>query len=112
MKQKTPVKAGEWVEIMCAFCGGTGKNPFAAAKCPACGGRRKVRVQEPLLLCAYCEGTGANGRMTCTICGGKGVITVKEQVQPCPACGGHGRDVSSPLRLSCPVCEGKGVVPI
>jgi len=110
MAQRTAVKEGEWVEVACAFCKGTGKSPFASAKCPACGGKRKVQVQTPYYQCGFCGGTGASGSMTCTICKGKGVVTFAGPAQVCPACGGHGRDMGSPLRLSCPVCGGKGII--
>ncbi|MFH1926796.1 MAG: hypothetical protein ABIK79_01295 [Chloroflexota bacterium] len=111
MAQEKAAKEGEWVQILCAFCGGTGKNPSSAAKCPACGGRRKVGVRTPYYQCAYCQGSGASGNMTCTVCKGTGVVTLDGPVEVCPACRGRGRDMGSPLRLSCPVCEGKGVVP-
>lgn len=110
MANKTTVKEGEWVQLVCAFCGGTGKNPSSSAKCPVCGGRRRVRVKTPYYQCGFCQGTGASGTMTCTICKGTGVVTAEGDVEVCPACRGRGRDMGSPLRLSCPVCGGKGFV--
>lgn len=111
-KQEEATREGEWVEVVCGFCRGARKNPFASTKCPVCGGRGKVSAQEPLALCAYCEGTGASGRMTCTVCSGKGVITIKGPVQACPACRGRGKDLRSEFRLPCIICGGRGVVPI
>jgi len=90
MKRKAAAKEGEWVEVMCAFCRGTGKNPFASAKCPVCGGRRSVKVKAPYYQCAYCQGTGANGHMTCTVCKGRGLVTIEGPVEACPACNGFG----------------------
>lgn len=111
MTQRTAQREGEWVEMACAFCEGTGKNPSSSARCPVCGARRKVKVKTPYYRCAFCRGTGASGgTMTCTICKGRGVVTVEGPVEACPACRGYGRDINSPLRLSCPVCEGKGIV--
>ena len=107
----TTVEEGEWVQVMCAFCRGTGKNPFSAAKCPACGGRRRVRVKTPYYRCGFCQGSGASSTMTCTVCKGTGAVTAEGEGEVCPACAGRGRDMGSPLRLSCPVCGGEGIVP-
>jgi len=49
-------------EIKCAFCKGTGKDPFDLlsefAVCQVCGGRGKVEVKEPAIKCVFCSGTG------------------------------------------------------
>ena len=110
MAQRTAVKEGEWVEVLCAFCEGTGKNPFGYAKCQVCGGRRKLKVKTPYYRCAYCGGTGRHGQASCAVCSGRGVVTFAEPAQVCPACSGYGKDINSPLRLSCPVCGGKGII--
>jgi len=52
----------KWVEIKCAFCGGTGKDPFKVlsplSNCGVCGGKGTVRVKEPYETCPACLGTG------------------------------------------------------
>jgi DnaJ-class molecular chaperone len=67
--------------ITCAFCKGTGKDPFnllsSFATCQVCGGRGDVGITEPAIECAYCKGTGVypyGSRITCTVCGGKGMV--------------------------------------
>ena len=101
--------------IKCAFCKGTGKDPFdllsELAICQVCGGRGKVEVKEPAIKCVYCKGTGVyphNGRVTCTVCNGKGSVTVKTPTEKCPKCKGTGREIDS--GLPCIECGGKGVV--
>ncbi len=101
--------------IKCAFCKGTGKDPFdllsELAICQVCGGRGKVEVKEPAIKCVYCKGTGVyphNGRVTCTVCNGKGSVTVKAPTEKCSKCKGTGRAIDS--GLPCIKCGGKGVV--
>ena len=78
-------------EVTCAFCKGEGKDPFhlmsALSSCPACGGRKTVRVREPYEKCGACEGTGRyfNSKMYCWTCRGKGVVPVKKAPQPSTA---------------------------
>ena len=75
-------------EVTCAFCKGKGKDPFhlmsALSNCPACGGRKTVRVREPHETCGACEGTGryANSKMYCWTCHGKGVVPSKKAPRP------------------------------
>jgi len=107
-------------EIKCAFCKGTGKDPFdllsKLATCQVCGGRGKVEIKGPAIKCTYCKGTGVyphNGRVTCTVCNGKGMVTVKGAdekgaIKECPECKGTGATVDS--GLPCIKCGGKGVV--
>jgi len=70
-------------EIKCAFCKGTGKDPFdllsELATCQVCGGRGEVEVNEPAIKCAFCKGTGIypHTRVTCTVCNGKGMVKLK-----------------------------------
>jgi len=71
-------------ERECAFCKGTGSDPFnllsKLAACQVCGGAGIVQVEEPAIGCIFCRGTGVyphNGRVTCTVCKGKGMVTVK-----------------------------------
>ena len=110
------------VKIKCAFCQGEGRDPFGVLSefslCPVCGGRKVVKMREPLRECAFCQGTGVypETRLTCTACMGKGVVSVKEPVVECPECRGSGiahyriDKVKTRLNLPCVVCSGKGVI--
>ena len=108
-KKKTAQGGG----ITCAFCKGTGKDPFGLlspmATCQVCNGTGKVSVATPRATCAFCKGTGVyfDTRVTCTVCGGKGSVTVPSGAKKCPACKGTGK---APDGLPCLTCKGKGVV--
>ena len=70
------------VSVTCAFCKGTGRDPYGLShlsNCVVCGGRRTVLVREPYETCPACEGTGLYFRshMYCWTCRGKGVLPVK-----------------------------------
>ena len=101
--------------ITCAFCEGTGKDPFGImsplSSCQVCGGKGSVTVREPAIVCAFCEGTGVHDeqRLTCTVCGGKGMVSIKEPTEKCPHCQGTGVNTNINY-LSCALCGGKGVV--
>ncbi|MDP2279814.1 MAG: hypothetical protein Q8K51_16540 [Nitrospirota bacterium] len=102
-------------EIKCAFCKGTGKDPFnllsELATCQVCAGAGKVEVKEPVIECAYCKGTGVcpqGARVTCTVCNGKGMVTVEGPTDECPKCKGTGAAIDS--GLPCIKCRGKGVI--
>jgi len=102
-------------EIKCAFCDGSGKDPFdllsELSTCQVCGGTGKVEVVEPAIKCVFCKGSGVypcNGRVTCTVCNGKGMVTVKGATEECPECKGTGTAMDS--GLPCIKCGGKGVV--
>ena len=45
------------IEIKCAFCKGTGKDPFdllsELATCQVCGGKGKVDIIEPAIKCVF-----------------------------------------------------------
>ena len=75
------------ITVKCAFCKGTGKDPFDLlsnfASCQVCGGRGKVEVMEPAIPCAFCKATGVypHTRITCTVCNGKGMVTVRLKAQ-------------------------------
>lgn len=109
-------------KLKCAFCQGEGVDPFGVLSelslCPVCGGRKVVKMHEPLRECAFCQGTGVypETRLTCTACMGKGVVSVKEPVVECPECRSSGvahyrvDRVKSRLNLPCVVCGGKGVI--
>jgi len=101
--------------VQCAFCKGSGKDPFNLlsefAICQVCGGRGKVEVKEPAAKCAFCKGTGVyphNARVTCTVCNGKGLVSVKGPSEECPKCKGTGQEIDS--GLPCIKCSGKGGV--
>lgn len=111
----------ERVEVSCAFCGGTGRDPFGImsplATCQVCGGAGRRRLFQPTHRCAFCRGTGVHpgSRMTCTSCGGVGLVTAPADAVTCPGCGGSGRasDYLWPgSPLSCGLCHGKGFIPL
>ena len=107
------IKAEKATEIKCAFCKGTGKDPFGLLSpmsiCQVCLGRGKVKVTPPTAKCAFCNGTGIylDKRITCTVCGGKGVVTIPKDAKTCTECKGSGQ---APDGLPCLNCRGKGVV--
>lgn len=109
----------QMVEVTCAFCHGTGKDPFgimsSMATCQVCGGTGARSLHRPTAPCAFCGGTGVHpgSRLTCTTCGGVGSVQITEDAAACLCCGGTGREADheypdSPL--SCLCCGGKGVV--
>lgn len=102
--------------VTCAFCKGTGKDPFGqlypGSTCQVCSGRKKIYVSIPHKTCAYCHGTGVEFSMqnTCTACMGRGVISLKnrEKRKKCEACGGSGMD--NVTTRPCLSCRGLGEV--
>ena len=107
------------VEVDCAFCKGTGKDPFdllsAKSGCQACDGTGKQQVVAPVAKCAYCSGTGVHphSRLVCLTCHGAGQVSVPEDAIRCPGCSGTGKEsrhIFTDSVLSCTVCGGKGVV--
>ncbi|HBY99582.1 MAG TPA: hypothetical protein DEP84_37540 [Chloroflexi bacterium] len=111
---------GERVGVTCAFCGGSGTDPFGVmsplSTCVVCRGAGRRSLHPPTAGCAFCRGTGVHpgSRMTCTTCGGVGTVELPSNAITCPGCGGSGRAADylwpgSPL--SCGLCHGKGVVP-
>jgi len=69
----------DMVEIKCAFCKGTGIDPFGLSKlsvCPICHGKGNVKVTKPYEKCKACGGTGVyiRSHMYCWYCKGKGVV--------------------------------------
>lgn len=103
----------KWVEHKCAFCRGTGRDPFGVmsvlSNCPVCGGRRTVRVKVPSVPCRACRGTGVQSstRLPCNGCGGRGLIHVEEPTETCPLCKGTGVGGG---RSYCLRCDGAGLV--
>ena len=100
--------------IKCAFCGGTGRDPYRilsrVSDCPVCKGHKTVDVETPVVACLYCKGTGRqrHTRLTCSACGGAGVITLPAPTAHCPQCDGSGRDPEADL--PCSLCRGAGLV--
>ncbi len=111
---------GKLVDLACAYCGGSGRDPFGVmsplSTCQVCGGKGQNRLRAPVTTCAFCHGTGVNPglRQTCLACDGTGYTQVPLEASVCPCCGGSGRASDylwpdSPLTCSC--CGGAGVVP-
>jgi DnaJ-class molecular chaperone len=109
---KTP--AGACKTLKCAFCAGTGRDPYKVlsrvANCPVCTGHKTVEVETPFVACLYCKGTGRqrHTRLTCSACRGTGVIALAGPTDPCSQCGGTGREPAADL--SCSLCKGTGLV--
>ena len=105
--------AARAAKVTCAFCEGTGKDPFdllsKLSQCPVCNGRGTVVVKMPAVLCAYCRGTGRqrHTRLECSGCQGAGVLTLAGPTTRCPQCGGSGREPESDL--ACSLCKGAGL---
>ena len=106
--------AGGSRAIKCAFCKGTGRDPYdilsKLSNCQVCKGHKTVEVETPFVACLYCRGTGRqrHTRLTCSSCRGKGVITLAGPTGPCPKCGGAGREPEADL--ACSRCKGAGLV--
>jgi DnaJ-class molecular chaperone len=101
--------------VRCAFCHGTGKDPFPIMSslwiCWVCLGRGTVAVEVPYERCAHCRGTGAVKRLTCRVCGGRGVLPALEgSTEVCPKCRGKGDDQPG-LAMACLECRGRGRIP-
>ena len=104
----------EWAEVPCAFCQGTGTDPFGImswlSTCCVCKGKGTTRVRGPQERCAHCRGTGAVKSLTCTVCGGKGLVPLRAAgAVECPECQGTGDEFSASA-LSCLKCRGRGWV--
>jgi DnaJ-class molecular chaperone len=106
-------------EVVCAFCGGSGHDPFGLlsplSTCEVCGGSGHCTLLLPITKCAYCGGCGIHphSRMTCTSCRGVGVAHVAPDAEICPACKGSGRAANylwPDSQLSCSECGGVGKV--
>jgi len=102
--------------IQCAFCHGSGKDPFEImsplSSCCVCKGAGTVLMESPYVHCAFCHGSGVypRSRQTCTACNGKGVIHVPEPRKTCPICQGIGINPDSGAGFYCLTCRGAGVV--
>jgi len=113
---KTQTVATQRASVLCAFCRGTGRDPFgimsALSTCCVCGGMGIVSIKAPYVRCAFCHGTGVSpySRQTCTACGGAGVTLVHESNKTCPHCLGTGGEPNSEAGFYCLTCHGTGVV--
>jgi len=103
------------MSIVCAFCKGSGKDPFRIlspiSACQVCLGRGTVELAEPHTSCCYCRGFGVNphdGRLTCPVCWGKGAYSLEGESTTCPQCDGSGKAAEG--HLPCSYCLGKGVI--
>ena len=116
-RQKT-VRQREIIEVLCAFCGGQGLDPFGImsprAACQVCGGRGHRTLHQPISGCVFCGGTGVNSRshLTCITCGGVGKVEMPKNPVTCQDCGGTGRSAfhGSESPLACTRCGGKGII--
>jgi DnaJ-class molecular chaperone len=113
-------KVAQTVEVVCAFCSGSGKDRFdlmsSLSSCQVCGGLGHRILAAPVHKCAYCSGTGVHphSRMVCMTCRGAGQVSVPAHTAVCPGCGGTGREADHHFAdsvLACSVCGGRGVVP-
>ena len=108
--------AGACKTVKCAFCGGTGRDPYRilskVSDCPVCKGHKTVEVETPVVACLYCKGTGRqrHTRLTCSACRGAGVITLPGPTAACPQCDGSGREPEADL--PCSRCKGAGLVAV
>jgi DnaJ-class molecular chaperone len=104
------------VAVPCAFCKGTGKDPFellsALSRCETCEGVGANQVFAPFVPCGECQGTGVqpHKRLTCSICGGRGVQSIPASSKTCAECAGSGIDPRSEIHLACVPCNGSGRV--
>jgi DnaJ-class molecular chaperone len=111
---KKPARACKTVK--CAFCGGTGRDPYRilskVSDCPVCKGHKTVEVETPVVPCLYCRGTGRqrHTRLTCSACRGAGVITLPGPTAACVQCDGSGREPEADL--PCSRCKGAGLVAV
>lgn len=113
-------KVAQPIEVVCAFCGGRGKDPFhlmsPLSTCQVCSGLGERILAAPVRRCAYCGGTGVHphSRMVCMTCRGAGQVSVPAHTAVCPGCRGSGREADHHFAdsvLACSICGGKGVVP-
>ncbi len=111
--------------VICAFCRGTGRDPFGAlsavSNCQVCGGRGEIQVRGPVVACAFCRGTGMppsnTDRLHCLACKGTGVVPEIKNPVECPACEGTGHQLmrttrgKRPIRQRCLKCNGQRLIP-
>jgi DnaJ-class molecular chaperone len=111
---RTRAATGSNRTVKCAFCAGTGRDPFAilspGSRCPVCRGQTTLALAGPAVPCAYCRGTGRqrHARLACSGCRGAGVIPLYGPAKPCLQCHGTGREPQGDL--PCSLCRGAGVL--
>ncbi len=69
--------------IKCAFCQGTGENPYFSHPCPVCKGAGGNQVMGKHMVCDDCHGSGhkSGTTLTCYNCNGLGAIPdVREEL--------------------------------
>ena len=114
--KKKAVAPRDVAEEKCAYCKGTGKDPWGLmsplANCQVCKGKGTVQIEKPYITCPVCKGRGnqRNTRLTCLACGGKGVVHIEKGMKICPECGGTGITGSVGLRKYCLRCHGTGKI--
>ena len=101
--------------LKCAFCGGSGTDPFnllsERSRCECCQGRGNVSVPKAHVRCGFCNGLGNFKTFRCPVCKGTGVTApVPEPTQTCPECDGRGYEMSS--GLVCLKCGGRRLVTV
>ncbi|MDA2925975.1 hypothetical protein MYX78_01885 [Acidobacteria bacterium AH-259-G07] len=113
---KPKVVSKPTAEVKCAYCKGTGRDPWGLmsvlAACQVCTGKGTVNIEEPYITCPVCKGRGnqRNTRLTCLACKGKGAVHVEKGMNSCPECDGTGMTGSVGLRNYCLKCHGTGRV--
>lgn len=106
-------------EVPCAYCHGTGRDPFPSSwpnsLCQVCRGRKRNLIllstrKEKLKRCPFCEGRGIHpfSRMSCTSCKGKGWVIVCKDWVACPLCQGEGKEQEK--AFECTKCGGRGEI--
>lgn len=125
-KRRTKISAEElknirdkMVKVKCAFCNGTGKDPFGLlshlSDCQVCLGKGEVEILGPVVTCNFCHGSGiqpyTTSRLHCLACGGVGVVTKITPSRKCPVCKETGIYPRRPHPVACHICHGQGVVP-
>ena len=107
---------GEVETLKCAFCDGTGKDPWGIpsplSNCQVCKGKGVIQIEKPYQKCPVCRGRGnqRNMRLTCLACAGKGVVHIEKEMKKCPECDGTGVTGSVGLKKYCLKCKGTGLV--
>ena len=112
---KMDKRLAKTVDVPCAFCGGSGKDPFGIlshlSTCCVCSGRGITKIEAPYRRCAHCRGSGAIETLTCTVCRGKGFVPAAAgPTTVCIECKGTGDDASAPA-MDCLRCRGRGWLP-
>ncbi len=115
-KGKKATASRSMSEVKCAYCQGTGRDPWGLmsvlSKCQVCKGKGTVQIEAPYEQCPVCNGKGVerNKRLSCMACKGKGVLHIEKGTKACPVCGGAGKTGSVGLKKYCLKCHGTGKV--